>query len=59
MPQRYGAGPGSTGDGRNDLWLDDVVDRGRRRPNGRRAEFVVALAVCLAAVTAPIALALS
>ena len=59
MPQRYGAGPGSTGDGRNDLWLDDVVDRGRRRPNGRRAGFVVALALCLAAVTAPIALALS
>ena len=59
MPHRHGASPGSTGDGHEDLWLDDAVEHAGRRPSGRRAGFVVALAVCLAAVAAPIALALS
>ena len=53
MRQRHGAGPGSTGDGRDDLWLDDPVERTRRRPSGKRVGFVVALAVCLAAVGTP------
>ena len=59
MRHRHGASPGPTGDDRADLWLDDGVGHIRRRPNAKRAGFVVAIAVCLAAVTAPIALALS
>jgi hypothetical protein len=59
MRQRHGAGPGSTGDGRDDLWLDDPLEGTGRRSNGKRVGFVVAVAVCLAAVGTPIALALS
>ncbi|HXN61129.1 MAG TPA: hypothetical protein VN886_11830 [Acidimicrobiales bacterium] len=59
MRHRHGASPGSTGDGRDELWLDDPVERTVRRPSGKRVGFVVALAVCLAAVATPIALALT
>jgi hypothetical protein len=59
MPHGHGASPGSTGDGRVDLWLDDPVERAGRRPSGKRVGFIVAIVVCLAAVGTPIALALS
>jgi hypothetical protein len=59
MRHRHGASPGSTGGGGDDLWLDDPVEGRGRRPSGNRVGFVVALAVCLAAVGTPIALALS
>jgi hypothetical protein len=59
MPHRQGASPGSTGDGNDDLWLDDVAERDGRNASRKRVGFIVAIAVCLAAVGTPIALALS
>ncbi len=59
MPHRQGAGPGSRGDGNDGLWLDDAAEPDGRRPSGKRVGFIVAIAVCLAAVGTPIALALS
>ncbi len=59
MPHRQGPNPGSTSDGRDDLWLDDASERAGRRSDGRRAGFIVAMVVCLTAVGTPIALSLS